>query len=74
MHYSCRKVYKFLYEAASGLPVSTNLSRKTATMLKELIVTMDSEVFTDHESTSDYLIGKLSTMESEKCYKKRKTC
>lgn len=52
----------------------SNLPRKTAEMLKELVMTVDKEIWPRNESsTTDYLIGKLSKVESDRCYKGKET-
>jgi hypothetical protein len=67
-----RETYKFLYEATTGHP-TINLSPKTTEMFKQLILTVDKEIWpADECNTTDYLIGKLCSIEPEKCYKKKK--
>ncbi|KAL7299094.1 uncharacterized protein LOC106658732 [Trichogramma pretiosum] len=69
--FDIKNVYKFMYEAATGEP-TTNLSRKTAYMLKDLIYTVDREFDGNLMETTDWLISELACADSERCYKKKK--
>lgn len=53
----------------------TTLPQKTGEMLKELICAKDKQELcvNDNAATTDYLLKKLYTKDSDRCYKKRKT-
>ncbi|XP_001601175.1 uncharacterized protein LOC100118855 isoform X2 [Nasonia vitripennis] len=71
--FDLKQAYNFLYEALNGR-VMTTLPQKTGEMLRDLICTRDKEVGTsDSTATTDYLLKKLYTKDSDRCYKKRKT-
>lgn len=67
-----RLVYKYFWEASKGQTL-TNLPPTTAVMLKQLMLTVDKDLWPSSEcGTTDYLIGKLSRVKSDKCYTRKK--
>ncbi|XP_014209760.1 uncharacterized protein LOC106640292 [Copidosoma floridanum] len=70
--FDLKSAYKFLYEA-SKRQVMTNLPTKTAEMIKDLIITVDEEVWPAYEvSITEYLVNKLNTsVGAEKTYVKK---
>ncbi|XP_058790653.1 uncharacterized protein LOC131663907 [Phymastichus coffea] len=70
--FDLKQAYNLLYEATKG-QITSSISRKTGEMFRDLILTLDKEIWPSNESeTTDYLVTKLTSGEAERTYRRKR--